>query len=89
MVWKETCAVDERMCFAMAIAAGEDSFAATYCRFGVSRRTGCKLFERYRLEAFRGLRTARARRTGVCARCRTRLPKRACRSGGRIRAGAR
>ena len=88
MVWKETCAVDERMCSVMAIAGGEDSFAATCRRFGMSRRTGCKLFERYRLEGVSGLADL-ARRTGVCARCQTRLPKRACGSDGRIRAGAR
>ena len=55
MVWKETCAVDERMRFVMAIAAGEDSFAATCRRFGVSRGTGYKWFERYWLEGVSGL----------------------------------
>ena len=29
MVWKETCAVDERMRFVMAIEAGEESAADT------------------------------------------------------------
>ena len=55
MVWKETCAVDERMRFVMAIEAGEESFAATCRRFGVSRRVGYKWFERYRLEGVSGL----------------------------------
>ena len=55
MAWKETCAVDKRMRFVMAIEAGEDSFAATCRRFGVSRRVGYKWFGRYRLEGVSGL----------------------------------
>ena len=89
MVWKETCAVDERMRFVMAIEAGEESFAATCRRFSVSRRVGYKWFARYRLDGVSGFRTARGRRTGVCGRCRRRLRARACRFGGRIRVGVR
>ena len=55
MVWKETCAVDERMRFVVAIEAGEESFASTCRRFGVSRRVGYKWLERYRLEGVSGL----------------------------------
>ena len=55
MVWKETCAVDERMRFVMAIEAGEESFAATCRRFSVSRRVGYKWFARYRLDGVSGL----------------------------------
>ena len=55
MAWKETCAVDKRMRFVMAIEAGEDSFSVTCRRFGVSRRVGYKWFGRYRLEGVSGL----------------------------------
>ena len=55
MVWKETCAVDERMRFVMAIESGDESFAATCRRFGVSRRVGYKWFARYRLDGVSGL----------------------------------
>ena len=61
MAWKETCAVDKRIRFVMAIEAGEDSFAATCRRFEVSRRVGYKWFGRYRLEGVSGLRPHRAR----------------------------
>jgi putative transposase len=49
MEWKETCAVDERMRFVMAIEAADESFAA------VSRRIGYKWLERYRAEGVAGL----------------------------------
>jgi len=45
MVWKETCAVSERMDFVVAARKGEESFAAICRRFGVSRRidtSGCR-----------------------------------------------
>lgn len=42
MVWKETCAVDERMKFVLAVEAGEEAMAAVCRRFGISRRTGYK-----------------------------------------------
>ncbi len=50
MGWMETCAVEERMRFVMAIEGRQDeqeSFAAVCRRFGVSRKTGYKWFERY------------------------------------------
>jgi putative transposase len=47
MGWRETCAVDERMRFVMAVEKGEEPFAAICRRFGVSRRTGYKWLERY------------------------------------------
>src|SRR5262245_38748070 len=55
MGWMETCAVDERMRFVMAIEAQEESVAATCRRFGVSRKTGYKWFERYREAGVEGL----------------------------------
>ena len=55
MVWKETCAVEERMRFVLAVEAGEESIAAICRRFGVSRVTGYKWLERYRLDGVSGL----------------------------------
>ncbi len=55
MVWKETCAVDERMRFVMAVEAGEESMAAICRRFGVSRGVGYKWLGRYRREGVPGL----------------------------------
>ena len=49
MVWKETCAVEERLRFVLAIEAGEETFAALCRRLGVSRRVGYKWYARYRL----------------------------------------
>ena len=47
MGWTETCAVDERMRFVMAIESHEETHAAVCRRFGVSRKTGYKWLERY------------------------------------------
>ncbi len=42
MVWTETCAMEERMRFVLAVQEHEESFAAVCRRFGVSRRVGYK-----------------------------------------------
>ena len=55
MAWKETCAVDERMRFVLAVEAGEESMAALCRRFGVSRRIGYKWLGRYRAAGVAGL----------------------------------
>jgi putative transposase len=55
MVWKETCAMEERMRFVDAVVDNEEAFAAVCRRFGVSRRTGYKWLERYREEGVGGL----------------------------------
>src|SRR4029453_19328410 len=55
MCWMETCAVEQRMRFVMAAAAGEETFAAVCRRFGVSRRTGYKWLARYEVEGATGL----------------------------------
>ena len=55
MVWKETCAVEERLRFVLAVASGEETFAAVCRRFGVSRRVGYKWYARYRLAGVSGL----------------------------------
>jgi transposase-like protein len=40
MGWMETCAVEERMRFVIAVREREEAFAAVCRQFGVSRRTG-------------------------------------------------
>jgi transposase InsO family protein len=47
MGWKETCAVDERMRFVMAVEEREEPFAGLCRRFGVSRKTGYEWLGRY------------------------------------------
>ena len=47
MAWKETCAVDERMRFVLAVDRGEESKASLCRRFGISRRVGYKWLGRY------------------------------------------
>src|ERR1700761_5783746 len=55
MGWKETCALDERMRFMMAVENGEESFAAICRRFDVSRRIGYKWLARFEEEGASGL----------------------------------
>ncbi len=47
MVWRKTCAMEERMRFVMAAAENEEALAGLCRRFGVSRKTGYKWLERY------------------------------------------
>ena len=55
MGWMETCAVDERMRFVVAVQEHEESFAAVCRRFGVSRRVGYKWLARFEEEGAAGL----------------------------------
>ena len=55
MGWMETCAVDERMRFVMAVEADEETTAMVCRRFGISRKTGYKWLDRYREAGFAGL----------------------------------
>jgi len=55
MCWRETCAVDERMRFVLALERHEEAFAALCRRFGVSRKTGYKWLERYEAAGVEGL----------------------------------
>ena len=55
MVWKETCAMEERMRFVDAVVDREETFAAICRRFEVSRKTGYKWLERYGDEGVDGL----------------------------------
>lgn len=55
MGWTETCAVEERMRFVLAVQEHEESFAAVCRRFGVSRRVGYKWLARFEVEGVAGL----------------------------------
>jgi putative transposase len=55
MGWLETCAVDERMRFVVALEEQEEAFAGVCRRFGISRKTGYKWLERYREGGVNGL----------------------------------
>jgi transposase InsO family protein len=55
MVWTETCAVDERMRFVMAVEEREEAFAAVCRRFRISRKTGYKWLDRYEEAGVEGL----------------------------------
>jgi putative transposase len=55
MGWTETCAVDERMRFVMAVEERDEAFAAVCRRFGVSRKTGYKWLGRYEEAGVEGL----------------------------------
>ena len=55
MGWTETCAVDERMRFVIAVERQEESFSALCQRFKVSRKTGYKWFDRYEAQGVEGL----------------------------------
>ena len=60
MPWKECSAMDERMQFVARRLAGEAM--AELCReFGISRKTGYKIFDRYQECGIKGL-TNRSRR---------------------------
>lgn len=48
-------AVDKRMRFVTAVEAGAETVTALCWRFGLSRKTGYKWLERYRLEGIEGL----------------------------------
>ena len=55
MGWTETCVVDERMRFVMAVERQEEPFSAVCRRFGVSRRIGYKWLRRYEEAGVEGL----------------------------------
>lgn len=55
MPWKETCQMDQRLSFIVAVNESEESIAALCRRFGISRKTGYKWMDRYELEGPSGL----------------------------------
>ncbi|HWY25467.1 MAG TPA: integrase core domain-containing protein [Nevskia sp.] len=61
MPWKELKPMQEKLLFVADYLREVESFSALCCRYGVSRKTGYKLVERYRQEGMGGL-EARSRR---------------------------
>jgi putative transposase len=55
MPWKETCVLDERARFMLAVEAGEEPVAAVCRRFGISRQHGYKWIARWHAEGLLGL----------------------------------
>ncbi len=55
MPWKETCPMDQRLQFIGLYLGHEYSMAALCRQFGISRKTGYKLVERYIQEGVHGL----------------------------------
>jgi len=56
MGWKETCVVEERFKFIQDCRRELESFAELCRRYGVSRKTGYKWWQRYQAEGLDGLR---------------------------------
>jgi transposase InsO family protein len=55
MSWKETGPMDEKVRFIADVLSGELSFSEACARRGISRKTGYKLWQRYRAEGGDGL----------------------------------
>ena len=55
MPWKETCGMHERIAFVSACVRDEAPMAELCAAFGISRKTGYKWLERFRLEGPQGL----------------------------------
>jgi putative transposase len=56
MIWKECSVMDERPQFVARRLGGEPM--AEFCReFGISRKTGCEIFDRYQACRVQGSRT--------------------------------
>lgn len=55
MPWKETCAMNERMCFISALLEGSETMSELCRHFGISRKTGYKWRGRYLSDGALGL----------------------------------
>ena len=55
MPWNETKPMLEREKFVVAVRSGELTFTAQCERFGISRKTGYKLMNRFEAEGLAGL----------------------------------
>ena len=55
MPWQESCAMDERICFIADCTSGLWTMTELCERHAISRKTGYKWLERYRLEGAAGL----------------------------------
>ena len=59
MPWKECHVMDERLRFVARLLEGE-KMAPLCAEFGISRKTGYKIFDRYKLPRFRRVSIERA-----------------------------
>ncbi len=55
MPWQEVCPMEERMRFVVALLAEEESMTELCEQFGISRKTGYKLYRRYQQQGAEGL----------------------------------
>jgi putative transposase len=55
MPWQEVCPMDEKVRFIGALRAQEESMTELCERFGISRKTGYKLYRRYQAEGLAGI----------------------------------
>lgn len=71
MPWKESSVMDERLRFVARLLDGEAM--SDVCReFGISRKTGYKIFDRYKEHGLEALSDARAGRCATPINCRAR-----------------
>src|SRR6516225_7739634 len=71
MPWKERSVMDERMRFVIRLKDGESM--ASLCReFGISRKTGYKIFENYKECGLEGLTDRTRRPSAISTNCRSR-----------------
>jgi len=87
MSWKETCVMDERMCFVAACLEGHESLSELCRHFGISRKTGHKWLGRYDSEGISGLEDRARTPHGNPGPCPMGLWRRFCRCGGAISVG--
>ncbi len=72
MPWRETSVMDERLCFVARLLEGEGM--SDVCReFGISRKTGYKIFSRDRDDGLEALTDRRGVRCDMPTSCRLRL----------------
>jgi len=55
MPWRQTCPMDEKIKFIAAVKGGTDSFAEICRQFGISRKSGYTLMQRYAQHGEQGL----------------------------------
>ena len=88
MPWRESTLMDERLRFVARRLEGE-SMTALCREFGISRKTGHKLFARWKAHGLEALADRRASRDAMPTGCRCRSRRRSWRCGASARAGAR
>ena len=77
MPWKECHVMDERLRFVARLLEGE-KMAPLCAEFGISRKTGYKIFDRYKDAGSRPLAIGATARTGRRTGCRRRSKPPSC-----------